>query len=221
MRFIILIAYLNLISCNSYKNINNRECYFKETFFIIKNEEKKLTPNILSQDLNHSDYTLTDNDIYEDSYYKLGNTYITNTKTKKKLNIQKLIKYQFNGDISRVTYYYLNGNVKIGKETYFDSQGNITKVIDHEKGYKICWAEMIAIMKKRYRSLIRKYEIHTFNLSRVNLNEFPEAKPRWTVTMEGNEAYEQKGYDEGNKHYSFDGVTGEYLYTSTSISVYD
>ncbi len=219
MRLIYLLICLCLISCSSYKSYQSskKECYQNLSFLEFNSKEKTLSNKIYDSLLidNRID---SKNNTYNIKYY-LANNYITYKKEKK--NIQRLIKYSIDRKILYIRYKYLNGNTYIGKETYFDKQGNITKVIDHEKGYKICWAEAIAIMKKRYRSLIRKYEIHTFNLSRVSLNDFPEAKPRWTITMEGNEAYEQKGYDEGNKHYSFDGVTGKYLYTSTSISVYD
>ncbi len=221
MRFIILITYLSLVSCNSYKQFENSDkiCRYVDKFYSISNQEKKLSKEVFSQLEQKKQVTIIKKKL-EEEYSFLNNGDVFRLITNKSINIIKSIHYK-NKYIYQIEFTYSNGNLPIGKETYFDEQGNITKVIDHEKGYKICWAEMIAIMKKRYRSLIRKYEIHTFNLSRVNLNDFPEAKPRWTVTMEGNEAYEQKGYDEGQKHYSFDGVTGKYLYTSTSISVYD
>ncbi len=221
MRLIYLLICLCLISCKSYTEFshNDNTCHYENSMFIINKDNKTLHDSVFN--IIKKNHRIEYNKKYiKEKIWSLGDNQISYVTTLKNLMINRIIRYK-NREISKVRFMYEDGNTYIGKETYFDEQGNITKVIDHEKGYKICWAEIIAIMKKRYRSLIRKYEIHSFYLSRVSLNDFPEAKPRWTVTMEGNEAYEQKGYDEGQKHYSFDGVTGKYLYTSTSRSVYD
>ncbi len=223
MRFIILIVYLSFISCSSYKQFktSNQYCLFNDSIFSLNNLDLVLSEKIYLKIKSEKHFVLHNDNEKKIEFISLSKGRVLKVITNKKIKIQKTIGYYSNRKIRFFSNSLVNNDFNIYIYKHFDNKGNITKMIDHEKGYKICWAEMIAIMKKRYRSLIRKYEIHTFNLSRVNLNDFPEAKPRWTITMEGNEAYEQKGYDEGHKHYSFDGVTGEYLYTSTSRSVYD
>ena len=109
-------------------------------------------------------------------------------------------------------FLYLNGLNRILKETHYDEQGNITKVIDYEKGYAICWAEAIEIVKKIAKRDIEKYEVTGFNLKHTNLNKFPNVKPEWVISLNGNEEYQRKPY----KFYHIDGVTGKFLKTTTA-----
>ena len=102
----------------------------------------------------------------------------------------------------------------IGKKTEYDQQGKITKVIDYEKGYQICWLEAIEIVKQIAKKDINKYKVTSFNLLRNDLNEFPNLKPEWDVTLNGNEEYEEKSHSkEGKKIYVIDGVTGKLIRT--------
>ena len=110
---------------------------------------------------------------------------------------------------------YKDASDYIGKKTEYDQQGNITKVIDHEKGYQICWAEAIEIVKKIAKKDIKKYNITGFNLSHTNLNEYPKEKPVWRISLDGNEEYEIKD----TKVYWIDGVTGKYIKTTKIITV--
>ncbi|MGG6232429.1 hypothetical protein [Tenacibaculum sp. SDUM215027] len=140
-----------------------------------------------------------------------------NKQTNKQLKISKWIDYRKDGSIKSSQFIYLNGNKPVFKETHYNEQGNITKVIDYEKGYNICWAEAIAIVKKIAKKDIEKYEVTGFNLSHNNLNEFPNVKPEWQVTLDGNEEYKLKGV----KVYRIDGVTGKFLRITKITTSYD
>ncbi len=213
MRLIYLLFCLCLISCNPYKQFT--------------------TSNLLCNH-NPSFFKINESDVFFDvKAYDKNTILINNDSLKKKIRIikpanTKEFRYSISIEDKRNNFtkymgYYLSGKIRycrflssefiinVEKETYFDEQGNITKMIDHEKGYKICWAEAIAIMKKRYRSLIRKYEIHSFHLRRSDLNEFPDKKPKWTILMEGNESYEESWHKHGRKHYEIDGITGKFI----------
>ncbi|MGG6230359.1 hypothetical protein [Tenacibaculum sp. SDUM215027] len=147
----------------------------------------------------------------------MGKERLYNKQTNKQIKIEKWLRYNPEGYLSRVKFQYLNGNSNVYKETHYDNQGNITKIIDYEKGYNICWAEAIAIVKKIAKKEIEKYEITGFNLSHNNLNEFPNAKPEWQVTLDGNEEYELKDV----KVYRIDGVTGKFLRITKITTSYD
>lgn len=92
--------------------------------------------------------------------------------------------------------------------------GNVTKEIDYEKGYTICWAEAIAIVKKIAKKKIKKYGIQKFYAVHNNLNNTPKPKPLWYIGfMDGNETYQEYYNKKGSIRYVIDGVTGKLLRT--------
>ena len=141
---------------------------------------------------------------------------LRNLQTDKLKNILKIIGYNHLGKIKWVEFKYLNGYINIFKEFDYNEQGKITKVIDYEKGYKICWAEAIEIVKRIAKKDIEKYQVTGFNLTHNNLNEFPNAKPEWQVVLDGNEKYNIKDI----KVYRIDGINGKFLRTTRIITTH-
>ena len=193
---------------------NNDICHYNYPIFKITKDEMSFDVEKYAKELEKGNFILVDNEIIEDKYNTLSNKDIINYKTYKKLNIGKWIRYNKNGKIKSSTFMYLNGSSEIGKETEYDQQGNITKVIDYEKGYKICWAEAIAIVKQIAKKDIERYEVTGFNLSHTNLNEYPNKNPVWAISLDGNEEYELKD----TKVYWIDGITGKFIKTTKIIT---
>ncbi|USD23866.1 hypothetical protein [Flagellimonas marinaquae] len=198
---------------------NDNTCHYNDPIFKINKEELTLNQNILNQLKNkEGDLVLVDNESFKNEYYKFSNGGILNLKTDKTLNIDKNIGFYPNGKIKYLFFEYTNGYKKIFKEFDYNEQGEITKVIDYEKGYNICWTEAIEIVKKIAKKDIEKYKITQFNLPfRVDLNKFTNEKPEWGVMLEKNENYEPKE----NKVYWIDGVTGKFLRTTKIIITHD
>ena len=214
----ILLLSVCFTSCSSVPKeylTNNNTCYYNDPIFKITKEELVLNPNILKQSKDENgDIVISDYKNYKNLFSVLSSGSIANYQTNKQLGIDKWILYRKNRTIKRVSFIYLNGTKEIRKETHYNEQGNITKVIDYEKGYNICWAEAIEIVKKIAKNDIEKYKITGFNLAfRVDLNKFPNEKPEWGITLEKNEDYKPKE----NKVYWIDGITGMHLRTTKII----
>jgi|GEM_PF-2666077 len=216
MRLIYIYVSLLFVSCASAPRdylTSNSICNYNNSIF-------KITENEMSFDVNRlkeRELILVDNEYFESRIFSHENGVITYKQNNRKLNIGKWINYDKNGRIKSSSFLYLNGTKEIGKETYYNREGEITKVIDHEKGYKICWAEAIEIIKKIAKKDIKKYKINKFNLLRTNLNEFPDANPEWRVSMKGNEEYNERD----TKFYVIDGVTGKLNRTYKTRLIYD
>ncbi len=226
MRFIyIFLISTFFISCSSIPKdylTTNDICHTKDPIFKITKEEMTFDVGKYGKALEKKDLILVDNKKSKNRYYKYPDGEITNKQTNKQLNIGKWIDYFSNGKIKSSTFIYLNGSKEIYKETYYNQQGKIEKIIDHDKGYKICWAEAIAIVKKIAKKDIKKYKIDAFYLLRTDLNEFPNSNPEWDVSMKGNEEYNEKKYSKkGGKIYVIDGLTGELLKIKAVRMVYD
>ena len=183
-------------------------CNYKESIFHVSKDELKIDLNILKQRKN-SDITITDSKVYKNRYSTLSSGNIINYQTDKRTNIGKWLTYRSNGTIKTSEIYHLEKTVKIFKETHYDKEGNVTKVIDYEKGYNICWAEAIEIVKKIAKRDIEKYGITEFYVNHTNLNKQPDVKPIWFVSLKGDEDFKNKTV----KHYQIDGVTGKLLKT--------
>ncbi|MBU2949427.1 hypothetical protein KO493_01815 [Tamlana agarivorans] len=218
--YILLISFF-FAGCSSIPKeylSNNHSCHYNNVIFNISNEELVLNPNILKQLKNKQEsIILVDNENYQNRFSNLSSSKIINYQTNKKLDIAKWIVYQKNGIIESSEFIYLNGTKSIFKEYHYNEKGNITKIIDHEKGYNICWAEAIEIVKHVAKIDIEKYEVTAYNLSRVDLNEFPNEKPQWAISLSSNKAYERKD----TKVYWIDGVTGVFLKTTKIITTHD
>ena len=108
-----------------------------------------LNPDILKQPKNEDgDIVISDNENYKNLFSVFSSNSVANYQTNKQLGIDKWILYRENKTIKKVSFIYLNGLKEIKEETHYDEQGNIINVIDYEKGYNICWAEAIEIVKK-------------------------------------------------------------------------
>jgi len=213
---ILLLSIAFFISCSSVpkKYLTDDDiCHYNDPFFKITEEEiafnNKKYDSILS--IKGAIYIEDENHLIEIQKDLIG-------KTDKETKLTKWIYYYSKGNIKSVSFSMRNSSSSyIGKETYYDQQGNITKVIDYEKGYKICWAEAIEIVKQIAKKDIKKYNITGFNLSHTNLNEYPKEKPVWAISLDGKEEYEIKD----TKVYWIDGVTGKYVKTTKIITEHE
>ncbi len=211
------ICFTNCFSVPKEYLANDNTCHYNEPIFKITKEELVLNPNILKQSKDENgDIVISDNENYKNLFSVLSSGSIANYQTSKQLGIDKWILYRKNRTIKRVSFVYINGTKPIFKETHYNEQGKITKVIDYEKGYKICWAEAIEIVKRIAKKDIEKYQVTGFNLTHNNLNEFPNAKPEWQVVLDGNEKYNLKDI----KVYRIDGVNGKFLRTTRIITTH-
>ncbi len=224
MRYLLIFFTLFLlVNCSSVPKeylSNDTICHYDDPIFNISQEELTMDKGLLEEiKKTKKDTVLVDNKFFKDEYWypdKYSEN-ITNKQTNKQTNILKNIGYNLAGKIKWVEFKYINPYINIYKEFYYDEQGNITEVIDYEKGYNICWAEAIEIVKRVAKKEIEKYEVTGFNLSHNNLNEFPNAKPVWQITLDGNEEYELKPVTV----YWIDGVTGKFLRTTKITTSYD
>jgi len=206
-----------LLSCSSVPKeyiINDDICHYSNPIFKITKEEITFDIKKYEKQLGKGDLVLVNNEKFKNRFHIYSSGTIGNIQTNKDLVISKNLGYYSNGKIQYSNFEYINGYTKIGKETDYDLQGSITKVLDYEKGYKICWAEAIEIVKEIAKKDIRKYEIKEFYLSRNDLNEFPDVKPLWEVgLMNGNEKFFKQKVKKGNIRYVIDGITGKLIKT--------
>ena len=212
-------ALINIFNSVSKEYLTTNDiCHYNDPIFKITKDEMTFDVEKYEKELEKGDLVLVDNKKFKNRYYKYPDGEIVNKQTNKQTNIAKWIRYNKNGRIIQSEFMYIDSDIDgdyIGKKTEYDQQGNITKVIDHEKGYQICWAEAIEIVKKIAKKDIKKYNITGFNLSHTNLNEYPKEKPVWRISLDGNEEYEIKD----TKVYWIDGVTGKYIKTTKIITV--
>ncbi|WP_234859209.1 hypothetical protein [Aquimarina aquimarini] len=157
---IITIYFILIAACNSTQQfvINDTDCNLH--IDLTENEKKiniKQYDSILSQKGN----IVKSNNKYETSItkYPEGYKFLYGYKqTNKQTNIGKWIDYYPNGSIYKIQFVYEKGFQYLDKETHYDLQGNITKVIDHRQAdkYPICYKEALKITEglKRKRDSI-------------------------------------------------------------------
>ncbi|OEJ98606.1 hypothetical protein A8C32_05245 [Flavivirga aquatica] len=128
---------LLVFSCTSVPKdylVNNNTCNYNDSVFKITENEFNFEYNEFDSIIEEKGALLIENDslIIEIQKNSIG-------KTNKKTQLTKWIFYHSNKKIESILFFLRNSShTEIGKETYYDKQGNIAKVIDHEKGYKIC-----------------------------------------------------------------------------------
>ncbi len=210
MRFFTLLLSVILMSCKSSYQFRESDTICNYNNNIFSKLQNNLDLNLYKEKLDIEDVILSDNDLFISELYKTSSRYVYST-TDKLNNIIRISMYDFEANKLKSYFMYKNGAFKIYKSKIFDEEGNIVKIIDHEKGYDICWKEAITIIKKVARKEIKKYEVTTFNLQRIDINEFPKEKPLWSVSLNGNEAYQSKEFNDGYIFYEIDGVTGKFL----------
>lgn len=210
-----LLAYILInVSCSAQIGFvkTNKTCLFDDPIFEIKKEEMIFDGEKYDSILSDKGVINTDSDKY---IKRIQSKKIW--LTDKKNNLTKKLKYSSSNHIKQV-YFYLrhSSSTNIGKEYHFNENGEIIKTIDYEKGYNICWKEAISILNKIARKDIKKYKIDEFILTRVDINEFPNAKPKWRISMEGEIDGEYR-----NDRYEIDGVTGDFIRTYKVNVIHD
>ncbi len=218
------ISSILFISCSSLPKeylTTNSSCYYNDPIFKITKDEMVFDVKKYKDTLDKGRLVFTKRNNLKNNFHKSKDGSITFKQTNKRLNIQRTIEYDKKGNILLSYFKYLNGSSYLKKETTYDQQGNITKVIDYEKGYQICWTEAIEIVKQIAKKDIKKYNVTSFNLLRNDMNEFPDLKPEWEITLNGNEEYEEKKYSKkGKKIYIIDGITGNLTNIKTIRMIY-
>ena len=201
-------------SCNTLKQFikNNKTCLFDDPIFEIRKQDLTFDGEKYDSILNFKGVLIAET--YKYQYEVQPNMIgITNKNTK----LTKWMNYSESKKIESIAFFIRNSiDTNIGKEYFFNTNGDIIKTINHEKCYTICWTEAISILKRIARKEIKKFKINTFSLNRVNINEFPNSRPRWIVSMKG----EVEG-DYVNKRYVIDGVTGELIRTYSVNKIYE
>ncbi len=215
MKAIIPLFLFLFFSCASVPKVfiqTDDICHYDDSIFNVTKQHSDFSNALLVDTVKQGRTTIMDNDTLSISLTKSPSGFIWKKITNKTLNIGCWITYYKTGEISNIKYVYTNGHSPLFKESHFDEQGNITKVIDYEKGYNICWAEAIEIVKKKERRLIEKYQITEFYAVHNDLNEFPDAPPVWVIGLSvGNEDFMEDKRKNGTRKYRVDGVTGKIL----------
>lgn len=180
---------------------DNRKCDFDNQFLRITEKEKKFNKNKHDSILNiQPSYVIETNNLI---------TAISKNRIDKKdlkSNFSKFLVYYPSGAIKYYYNYVENTNsyqLKIGEQIYYDENSKITKTVDFEKGYNICWSEALEIVKKIAKKDIKKNNIIHFIISRSELTE----KPKWTISL----IPKHQDKDEYTDNYAIDGVTGELI----------
>ncbi|MEN7548365.1 hypothetical protein AAG747_10630 [Rapidithrix thailandica] len=147
MKYISVVCLFFLTGCITYKSYINNDmiCQFDMT---IAEGEKKFDVQKYKnlQELHQID---SSNFILKIYKYPGNQGYVVD-KTDKQSKVSKIIRYSINGSIKHVYFQPLKGGFEIGQETYYDSLGNITQVIDHRQAdkYPICYKEALLIAEK-------------------------------------------------------------------------
>ncbi len=148
----ILLCSVVIYSCNSQKRFvkNDNLCGFdddillkEKTLSLSKKQDSLLLHKKLIEVINNKS---TESTLFKHPTYGT----ITNKLTNKQTNIEKSLVYE-KGKLIGSFFSYVKGGENIGKETHYDTDGTITKVIDHRQAdkYPICYKEAMAIVKRR------------------------------------------------------------------------
>ena len=193
----------------------NKTCDFDNQFLTITEKEKQFNKKKYDSILNIQP-------IYSIETKELVTT-ISKYRIKKrdlKSKFSKFIAYYPSGTIKYHYNYVENINsheLKIGKQIYYDENGKITKTVDFDKGYIICWKEALEIVKKTAKKEIKNNNIIHFIISRAQITE----KPKWTISLIPEEEEEEEEEDEYIDKYVIDGVTGELIGKYKVRTIYD
>ncbi len=141
LKILILILTLFLSSCRvmSNKELQEISCKCNDS---IAQEDKKLPIPPPERVKNDSLDISISNGWYQKDWCEAYLKYIDNLKTKER----KIIYYDLSGNIKQVITFF--PNERIGREFFFDEQGNVKEVINHDEGWKICAFQVFAIAKK-------------------------------------------------------------------------
>ena len=134
-----LLLFFFLLSCKTYKSVSCEYDYFPTK------DEMVLDSNLLHKSVD------------------LGKEKVINNRIKMRVNktIKGYTKYididtlgiELNRFVvytpsKKIDYTFFSLGPYIGKEYHFDENGNVTKVIDNDEGFAICWQQALFIAKK-------------------------------------------------------------------------
>lgn len=210
-KLIYLILFISFF-CESKAQDNT--CY-SDTIFRISKQEMVLDLPKYKEAILKKDSIVLANNSFENKIHVLSDGTIGFIKTNKTLNVSKWIDYTIDGKIQSMNVYYnsMDGSsVEIGNGYTFNSDGTIKEKINFDKGYKICWNEVVPLVKKIIgESKLKKYEITEFGVTRINLNESPDSTSKWKVNVSGNNLFIKKNKGADGVTYIIDGITGKFL----------
>ncbi|WP_455151270.1 PepSY domain-containing protein [Capnocytophaga sp.] len=134
----IILLLLLLVSCKTYKNVSCEFDYFPtKDEMVLDSITYPLNQNI---SIGHKTYRN-----FKSSFNKNINYLAIDIDT---LDVI-LTKYiDFNNGKIKLTNFTISKSRNIGKEYHFDENGNVTKVIDNDEGFAICWQQALFIAKK-------------------------------------------------------------------------
>ena len=137
--FLSILVMLFLVSCSSYKNISCEYDYSPAKDEMVLDSTLIPSKGDFSKEIRI-------------------NNYIKMRIGKSKNEITKYISIDTFGIVLRrfvmystskkINYTFYSIGKPLGKEYHFDEAGNITKVIDNDKGFPICWQQALFIAKK-------------------------------------------------------------------------
>jgi len=212
MRNLIYLILLITFFCES--KAQNNTCY-SDSIFSISKQEMALDLVKYKEAILKKDSIVFTNNLFENRIQVLSVGTIGFIKTNKTINVSKWIDYTIDGKIQSMNVYYnsMDGSaVEIGNGYTFNSDGTIKEKINFDKGYKICWNELVPLIKKIIgESKLKKYEITEFGITRINLNESPNSTPQWKVYVSGNNLFIKKNKGSNGVIYTIDGITGKLL----------
>ncbi len=204
-----------LFSFITFAQNNVSHCNYNDSIFKLLQNEMTFDIQKYKVETMTGDYTiLFDNQNYKSYFFKTtGSIYYK--QINKKINVYKVINYYYDGKIESVNLYYTpdieESGVNIGILKNFDNRGNLSEEYNYDKGYKICYDQVIPIVKKIIGlKKIKKYELK-FSIGRSDLNEFPDGKAKWIVGVTGNDKFQKKIKPSNSHDYVIDGVTGKLI----------
>ena len=145
-----LLLFFLLLSCKTYKNVSCEFDYFPTK------DEMVLDSNLLRKSVD------------------LGKEKVINKHIKMRVNktIKGYTKYididtlgiELNRFVvytpsKKIDYTFFSLGPYIGKEYHFDENGNVTKVIDNDEGFAICWQQALFIAKKNTGKKAKEWKI--------------------------------------------------------------
>ena len=192
------------------ENVSN--CNYNDSIFTVQSSEMTFDLNKYKVHNNKGEIVVLDNDKYNYTI-KIDSSEIFFNKINKILKIDKTIYYYPNGKIKRNYIYYKpnkeSTNSKIAVSKKYNLEGEIYEAKNYDKGYKICYSQVIPITKKIIGAKkIKKYELK-FSVGRSDLNEFPDGIAKWYISVEGNDEFQKKIKPSHSYTYVIDGVTGK------------
>lgn len=213
--FLALVLSCVGISCQGPKTIlaNQAICYYDTTIV-----DEEMSFNIAKYDslLTFEWRTIASTSEYYDSSTISQWSHdhsIVNRQTNRSTSIEKFISYTPEGKLMEISFFY--DDVEIGKSIHFNENGSITEIFDHDKGYKVCWAQALEIAKKLASRDLARDNLRYVDLSRKEWKDVPDFRPQWEVTIATDNRQEPPNYKKKQKVYVLDGVTGKLIRTYT------